>query len=41
MSSRPQSAREEIVNSVVHGGALVASVAAIPFLFQLTEPGPL
>ena len=38
MSSRPQSAREEIVNSVVHGGALVASVAAIPFLFQLTEP---
>ena len=40
MSSRPQSAREEIVNSVVHGGALVASVAAIPFLLQLTEPAP-
>lgn len=37
MSSRPQSPREEFVNSVVHGAALLASVAAIPFLFQLTE----
>jgi len=39
-SSRPQSAREEVVNSVVHGAALLASVAAIPFLFQLTESTP-
>jgi hemolysin III len=37
VSKRPQSAREEIANSVVHGLALAASIAAIPFLFQLTE----
>ena len=37
---RPQSAREEIVNSIVHGAALLASLAAIPFLFQLTETVP-
>ena len=39
-SSRPQSAGEEVVNSVVHGAALLASVAAIPLLFQLTEASP-
>ena len=35
-----QSAREEIANSIVHGPALVASLAAIPLLFQLTETVP-
>ncbi|MBC7711090.1 MAG: hemolysin III family protein [Rhizobacter sp.] len=38
---RSQSAREEMVNSIVHGIALLASLAAIPLLFQLTEPVPL
>lgn len=37
---RAQSAREEIVNSIVHGVALLASLAAIPLLFQLTETVP-
>lgn len=41
MSKRHQSAREEIANSVVHGSALAASIAAIPFLFQLTESTPM
>ena len=40
MNKRRQSAREEIANSVVHGAALAASIAAIPFLFQLTESTP-
>ena len=39
-STRPQSVREEIVNSIVHGAALLASLVAIPFLFQLTETVP-
>ena len=37
---RTQSAREEVVNSIVHGAALLASLAAIPLLFQLTETVP-
>jgi hemolysin III len=37
MSSRPQSAREELANSVVHGAALVAAVAAIPGLIQMSQ----
>ena len=37
---RPQSAHEEIVNSIVHGAALLASLAVIPLLFQWTNTVP-
>ncbi len=40
MSKRRQSAREEVANTIVHGVALAAAVAAIPFLFQLPGSTP-
>lgn len=38
MTDRPQTLGEEIVNSVIHGLALVASIAAVPFLFTASPP---
>ena len=40
MNQRLQSAREEFANSIIHGLALTAALAAIPFLFQLSESKP-
>jgi len=38
MIERPQSLGEEIANSVSHGVALLAAVAAVPFLIASTRP---
>ena len=40
MSKRFQSPSEEIANSIIHGLALAAALAAIPLLFQLSESKP-
>jgi hemolysin III len=37
MSERPQSLGEEIANSVSHGAALLAAIAAVPFLLDATR----
>jgi hemolysin III len=37
MSERPQSLGEEIANSVSHGVALLAAIAAVPFLFSASR----
>ena len=37
MTKRQQSESEEIANATIHGIGLVAALAAIPFLFQLSE----
>ena len=41
VSNRLQSATEEFANSLVHGLALVASLAGIPFLLQMAESVPM
>ena len=38
MAERPQSPGEEIANSVVHGVALLAAIAAVPFLVAPARP---
>jgi hemolysin III len=37
MSLRPQSLQEELANSVSHGAALLAAIAAVPFLVLATS----